>query len=58
MDLSLERFSHHKDRVYVVQERVKQIRQSLTFLVPRGSTGKTDWAKILETYLAKVQDDV
>ena len=52
MDLSLERFSHHKDGVYVIHERVKQNRQS--FLVPRGSTGKMDWAKILETYLANV----
>jgi len=32
--------------------------QSSKFLVPRGSTGKTNWAEILETYLAKVQDDL
>ena len=59
MDLSLD-FSNHKDGVFVIHERVKQrtYKQFSKFLVPRGSTGKTDWAKILETFLPKVQHDL
>ena len=58
-DLQLEKFSSSKEGVFVVHSRAKQRsdKRETRFLVPRFESG-TNYAKIIESYLAQVKSDI